>query len=73
MFNFVEVREKIKEEEARLILLQLINGYKAMFENNVLHRDLKLENLLIQFSQNKQLEFLSKEEKKNFIKNVDLT
>jgi serine/threonine-protein kinase ULK/ATG1 len=73
LFNFVEIREKIKEEEARLILLQLINGYKAIFEHNVLHRDLKLENLLIQFTNYKQIEEMSKEEKKNFLKNVDLT
>lgn len=50
-----------------------MNGYKSIYEHNVLHRDLKLENILIEFPINNELEKMSKEEKKQFLKNVDLS
>jgi len=39
----------LKEEEARLILRQIVAGLAAIKEKGVMHRDLKLSNILINF------------------------
>lgn len=39
----------LKEEEARVILRQLVRGLMAIRSKKVMHRDLKLPNVLINF------------------------
>ena len=40
----------LPEKEARVILQQLVRGMCALKEQNVVHRDLKLENVMLNFS-----------------------
>ena len=40
-------REHLSEEEARLIFVQLLRGVDHMHQRNIAHRDLKLENILL--------------------------
>ena len=47
--NLKEIRGKFTEVEARMILQQLVNGFKEIYKMNVMHRDLKLANILIHF------------------------
>lgn len=49
MENFKELRGKFKESEARLIMQQLVNGFKEIYKQQVMHRDLKLANILLHF------------------------
>lgn len=49
LYKFIKARKYLSENEARKILLQIVSGMKALFENNVVHRDLKLENILLNF------------------------
>ena len=44
-----QLRGRFSEQEARYFLSQIIKGFKALHEMNVLHRDLKLANILIHF------------------------
>jgi serine/threonine protein kinase len=44
-----EIRGRFTEQEARYFLSQIIKGFKAINEMNVVHRDLKLANILINF------------------------
>ncbi|CAK93077.1 unnamed protein product (macronuclear) [Paramecium tetraurelia] len=37
----------LAETEARIILSQIVNGYKEMYNQNIVHRDLKPSNILI--------------------------
>jgi len=39
----------LREEEARLILRQIVAGIAAIKEKEVMHRDLKLSNILMHF------------------------
>ncbi|XP_021716825.1 SNF1-related protein kinase catalytic subunit alpha KIN10-like [Chenopodium quinoa] len=45
--SYVTVRTKMSEAEARPYFLQLISGVEYLHQKMVAHRDLKLENLLI--------------------------
>ena len=45
-----EIRGRFTEEEARYYLTQIMNGFKAISDMNVIHRDLKLANILVNFS-----------------------
>mmetsp|Transcript_649 Transcript_649/g.1955 ORF Transcript_649/g.1955 Transcript_649/m.1955 type:complete len:372 (+) Transcript_649:123-1238(+) len=40
-------REHLAEDEARLIFVQLLRGIDHMHQRNIAHRDLKLENILL--------------------------
>ncbi|KAL4496990.1 hypothetical protein ABPG72_002146 [Tetrahymena utriculariae] len=42
-----EFEYSLQIEEILKIFRQILEGYKILFENNVIHRDLKLENILI--------------------------
>ena len=39
----------LKEPEARILLRQLVKGMAAISNQNVIHRDLKLPNILLHF------------------------
>jgi serine/threonine-protein kinase ULK/ATG1 len=58
--NYIKARGGyLVEEEARLILRQIVNGISAIKSNLVMHRDLKPANILIHFSdvgQGKQID-----------------
>lgn len=44
-----EARGKFTEIEARIILQQLVAGFKEIYKQKVMHRDLKLANILVHF------------------------
>lgn len=44
-----QLRGRFSEQEARYFLSQIIKGFRAIHEMNVLHRDLKLANILVHF------------------------
>jgi serine/threonine protein kinase len=44
-----ELRGRFNEQEARYFLSQIIQGFKAINDMNVIHRDLKLANILVHF------------------------
>lgn len=43
------MRGNFNEQEARFFLSQIIHGFKALYDMKVLHRDVKLANILIHF------------------------
>lgn len=54
--NLRDIRGRFKEEEARIILQQIVYGFKEIYKQKVMHRDLKLANILINFP-NEDLSF----------------
>ena len=69
----LKVRHRIKQEEARIILSQLVIGIKDVWDLGIIHRDMKLANILIHFPDKPELESLSRAQKKSFLASVDLT
>jgi serine/threonine protein kinase len=47
LFRLVRRRTKLTEPDARLIFMQLISAVDHCHKNNISHRDIKLENILI--------------------------
>ena len=45
--NFVKKRRKLCEKTAKILFRQLIQGIKYIHSKNIVHRDIKLENILL--------------------------
>ena len=52
LFSFVKKRRKISEKIAKFLFRQIILGIKHMHSKNIVHRDIKLENILIDLNNN---------------------
>ena len=47
LLSFVKKRTKLNEKTARIIFKQLINSIKFIHSKGIIHRDIKLDNILI--------------------------
>jgi len=50
-----------------------VSGIKDVWALGIIHRDMKLANILIHFPDKPELEGLTKQQKKAFLYSVDLT
>ena len=58
-------------DEVRYIISQLNNAFKKMDENNIIHRDLKLQNILIKYTDESKTKFIPKLSDYGFSKKLD--
>ncbi|KAI9714531.1 MAG: hypothetical protein M1820_000492 [Bogoriella megaspora] len=47
LFNWIVMKQKLTEEEARKVFVQLFQGIQYLHERNIVHRDVKPENILM--------------------------
>ena len=52
LFSFVKKRRRLSEKMAKFLFKQIILGIQHIHSKNVVHRDIKLENILIDFNNN---------------------
>ena len=45
----LKVRKRITQEEARLIMRKMVYGIRDIWTLNIIHRDMKLANILLNF------------------------
>ena len=52
LFSFVKKRRKLSEKTAKFLFRQIILGIKHIHSKRIVHRDIKLENILIDLNNN---------------------
>ena len=50
LLSFVKKRTKLNEKTAQFIFNQLISTFKFIYSKGIIHRDIKLDNILIDFN-----------------------
>ena len=71
--TLVEQRGSLRQDEARIVMRQLVLGLKDLQSQQIVHRDLKLANVLLHFPYLEDFDKLTASQKCNFLKTVDLT
>ena len=55
-----EINKGFDIDEIKNILNHLNNSFKIMFENNIIHRDLKLQNFLVKYKNKEKTDYIVK-------------
>ena len=71
--QLIKQRKTLTQLEIRAILRQVVLGCKDIWQLNIIHRDIKLANVLLHFPENTELNTMEKSEKLEFLKHVNLT
>lgn len=65
-------RKHLSQEEARLIIRKMVHGIRDIWKLNIIHRDMKLANILLHFPDNPELGAMTKNEKRLWVSKMDL-
>jgi serine/threonine protein kinase len=47
LFSYIKKRRRLKENQAKYFFAQILKGLDAIHKQQILHRDIKLENIMI--------------------------
>ena len=50
LFSYIQKRRRLKEASAKYFFKQIIQGLDAIHKSGVVHRDIKLENIMLDAS-----------------------
>lgn len=71
--QLLKLRKSISQAEIRIIYRQLVLACRDIWKLNIIHRDIKLANVLLHFPDHPNFSKMDKNEKLNYIRNVDFT
>ena len=67
------VRKQLTQREVSLILRQVVKGLIEIWQLHMIHRDMKLANILLNFPDNPEVGQMSRIDKKKWLASIDLT
>jgi len=56
LLEILDERGALSEDESCKIVKQVLRGASHMHSQNIVHRDLKLENILVKYTKNQEIE-----------------
>lgn len=68
----LRTRKRLTQEEARQIIRKMVHGIKDIWKLNIIHRDMKLANILLHFPDYPELGNMTKLEKRKWLATLDL-
>lgn len=71
LLSLLKLKKCLSEREALIVLKQIVQGLIDISKAYIIHRDLKLANILLHFP-NHDLHSLSKQARKDFIRGTNL-
>ena len=70
--KLLKLRHQFTQTEICLIARQIITGLEHLWALGIIHRDIKLDNILVHFPANSEIERMDKLQKLEFLAKVDL-
>jgi len=70
--QLLKVKKTLTQEQARLIVRQIVFGIKDIWQLRIIHRDIKLANILMHFPDQPGLLSMPRAEKRVFIESLDI-
>lgn len=58
LLKYLTHKKRLEEEEAKALIKQVVKGIEYCHQNNLTHRDLKLENILLVNSEEKKIKII---------------
>ncbi|XP_013389888.1 death-associated protein kinase 1 isoform X2 [Lingula anatina] len=58
LFDFIAEKEKLSEEEASAFIKQILHGVRHMHDKNIVHLDLKPENVMLTSKQSQKIKLI---------------
>ena len=58
LLSFIRKRSKLNEQTAKFIFRQLIESIMYINSNNIVHRDIKLDNILIDINNTIKVQYI---------------
>ena len=63
----IKMRKTITQEECRIIMRSVIAGIMDVWALNIIHRDMKLANILLHFPDNPEMDIFNRQQKRAFL------
>jgi serine/threonine protein kinase len=69
----LSVRKRLSQMEVSMILRQVVKGLLEIWQLHMIHRDMKLANILLHFPDHPEVASMNRNQKRQFLATVDLT
>lgn len=69
----LKLRKRLSQFEVSLVLRQLVKGLVDVWQLNIIHRDMKLANILLNFPDKLEMDTMNRNEKRAFLQSSDLS
>jgi serine/threonine protein kinase len=71
--TLLKIRGCLTQTEVGLVLKSIVMGLADLWKVNIIHRDIKLPNIMLHFPDNAELDQMPNRDKQRFLAVVDLT